>query len=119
LTARRRLRADRLPTFALSRSGLGHRERRSFLGCRQLRRIEPSDTSHQRPVRGRMSALETDRLGLPSSRARQCADLSEARGAFRRERHCRRPFRAPSCALPPLAGGAVAARFHRCSKNLD
>jgi hypothetical protein len=78
LTARRRLRADRLPTFALSRSGLGHRERRSFLGCRQLRRIEPSDTSHQRPVRGRVSALETDRLGLPSSRARQCADLPDS-----------------------------------------
>jgi hypothetical protein len=58
LTARRRLRADRLPTFALSRSGLGHQERRSFLGCRRLRRIEPSDTSHQRPIRGRVSALE-------------------------------------------------------------
>jgi hypothetical protein len=57
LTARRRLRADRLPAFALARSGWGE-ERRSFLGCRRLRRFEPSDTSPERPARGRVSALE-------------------------------------------------------------
>jgi len=47
----------------------------------------------------------------------KCSRPFRARGAFHRPRPPRAPFRGPSGALRPLAGGAAAARVHRCSKT--
>jgi hypothetical protein len=98
--------------------GTGAIERRSFIGCWRLRRIGPSDTSlHDRAgTRERPRSLPPELLFQPGtsmhrpSRSSRCLPPGKTR---------RRLFRAPSSALPPLAGGAAAARFHRCSKNLD
>jgi hypothetical protein len=99
--------------------GAGDESAAALSAARRLRRFEPSDTSCSGRSRGRVSAHVFRSPEPPSGRARQCADLPEARGAFRRRRPRRRLSRAPMGALPPLAGGAGAARFHRCSKNLD
>jgi hypothetical protein len=56
---------------------------------------------------------------LPSSRGTSMRRPSRSSRCLPPRKTRRRLFRAPSSALPPLASGAVAARFHRCSKNLD
>jgi hypothetical protein len=83
LTARRRLRVDRLPTSALARFGRGGKSAAAFSTACDSAGFEPSDTSHERPERGRVSALD------PITRA-----------PFRPGTSMRRPSRSPRC-LPP------------------
>jgi hypothetical protein len=109
---------------------------RSFVGLRELRRVEPSDTSRGRPCVVRVRAPEAQsREPIPAG-ARQCADLPElevpSTGEDPRERPFgrlpgRRPFGrllrkrpferlrgVPAIRWP---AAAVTARVHRGSKT--
>jgi hypothetical protein len=105
LTARRRLRVDRLPRLALARTVA--EERRGLVSRRQLRRVEPSDTSCREAEKGRVNAPASSPAGPARTELHvNAAGLARTRevpsaGEDRRERSCEHP----RGGLPPLAGG--------------
>ena len=106
LTARRRLRADRLSRM---RSRAARKERSSFFGCFTLRRSNPL-TPPPRLKRG-----TCERSGFPTlfplpRAARQCCPPSRVRGAFRRGSPKRAPSRAPAWSSAPA--GRRAQMLH-------
>jgi hypothetical protein len=120
LTARRWLRARRLPRSARPvavRRTPCVREGRlpGFFGRRCLCRLEPSDTSFERRIGIRTSrCAPVPPPDSASTSARQCVQLPRSRGAFRRESPPPGPFRAPAWRCRPRwPAGAAAARVHR------
>jgi hypothetical protein len=91
LTARRRLRVDRLPLLAQEVMDGAP----ALSAERALRRIEPSGTFLGRPVAS-ARARGSGRMSPVRSEARQCDRPSLARGAFHRRRPTRAPFRDPT-----------------------
>jgi hypothetical protein len=115
LTARCRLRALRLPPWvALSRG-----EGRALLPCRPATAPsnEPSDTSLRATCRELPEQPVTCRLCPFPPAARQCRRPFRARGAFHPGRPRERPCESSTRSAATLAGGAAAARFHRCSRT--
>jgi hypothetical protein len=102
LTARRRLRADRLLTFMHMAWGEG--ERRCFIGWRQPRRIAPSDTSRSGWSQDAGASLFQPIEPVPTG-ARQCADVPEPEVPSTGEDHASALARARRGALPALADG--------------
>jgi hypothetical protein len=102
LTARRRLRGDRLLTFMHMAWGEG--ERRCFIGWRQPRRIAPSDTSRSGWSQDAGASLFQPIEPVPTG-ARQCADVPEPEVPSAGEDHASALARARRGALPALADG--------------
>jgi hypothetical protein len=123
LTARCRLRARRLPTrvgTTLNRAFTrGGEERCCLFGRATAPSKGPSDTSLGATCRALPEQHVACRVGLFSPATRQRHPPFQARGAFHRRRPTERPFERPGGALPTLAGGAAAARFHRGSRTVD
>jgi hypothetical protein len=115
LTARRRLRVERLP---LLRFRAARGERSSFFGCLTPRRSNPLTPP------GRLKRGTRERSCFPSlisfrRAARQCYPPSRDRGAFRRGSPCRDPRGHPPGAPRPLADGRRGCTCSSMFENFD
>lgn len=99
---------------------LSRGRKRALLPCR------PSNGSVERnpltPLSGRLAgrAAGATRCLPPEpvpAGARQCCRPFRARGAFHPKRPRERSCESPTRSAATLAGGAAAARFHRCSRT--
>lgn len=120
MTARRRLRVDRLPPVVLSRRG--GKSAAALSAEQRLRRIEPSDASWGA---ARRKGLPEQNLTLPCRSssfrplARQCRRPFRARGAFHRKRPRERSCESPTWSAAPLAGGDSRRTPSSMFENID
>lgn len=120
LTARCRLRVDRLPPVVLSRRG--GKSAAALSAEQRLRRIEPSDASWGAAWR---KGLPEQFLALPcrlssfQPLARQCRQPFRARGAFHRKRPRERSCESPTWSAAPLAGGDSRRTLSSMFENID